>query len=430
MATHVRHQTALDRFSRWYLALSVLVFNTCVLFLAVNLTMAGWFWIKTHTASARAAATSEIAEHNRELNRLLPYYAGWTIDQIKALQAEDSRIRMVFEPFTQVKPQPVRGAYINISEQGFRLVKNQGPWPPDPAALTVFVFGGSTTFGSSLGDEQTIVSSLQDQLGSCRAAAPIFVYNFGRPMYFSSQERALFELLVSQGHVPDIAIFIDGVNDFYRWSGVPYWTRRISDLVERENGRQTLMQRSLDRLAELPLGRAATQWRTQIAHLSEPAEPGYDDPVSLKQIVDRWQVNRRMIESVAEAFGVQPLFVWQPVPTYHYDLTYHLLYPHSKEVDDAHFFREHLRTRYGYALLDRLRQTGELGAHVLWLGDLQQGRKENFYVDRIHYTPAFSREIAERIFDALGQQGTLTCGRYAAPSKDLSQASSQIANRP
>ena len=40
------------------------------------------------------------------------------------------------------------------------------------------------------------------------------VYNFGRGSYYSSQERILFEQLAVAGHVPDLAVFIDGGSDF------------------------------------------------------------------------------------------------------------------------------------------------------------------------------------------------------------------------
>ena len=36
------------------------------------------------------------------------------------------------------------------------------------------------------------------------------VYNFGCGRYYSTQERVLFEQLVSSGAVPDLAVFLDG----------------------------------------------------------------------------------------------------------------------------------------------------------------------------------------------------------------------------
>ncbi len=40
---------------------------------------------------------------------------------------------------------------------------------------------------------------------------------------------------------------------------------------------------------------------------------------------------------------------------------------------------------------------GKLGTDVLWLADMQENARENLYVDSVHYTAAFSKEIAGRI---------------------------------
>jgi len=43
----------------------------------------------------------------------------------------------------------------------------------------------------------------------------VVVYNFGRAGYYSTQERILFEYFVAKGVKPDVAIFLDGLNDFF-----------------------------------------------------------------------------------------------------------------------------------------------------------------------------------------------------------------------
>ena len=71
----------------------------------------------------------------------------------------------------------------------FAIGRNQGPWPPDDHDYNMFVFGGSTTFGYGVPDEQTIASHLQEVL-SHQTAREVRVYNFGRGMYRSSQEES------------------------------------------------------------------------------------------------------------------------------------------------------------------------------------------------------------------------------------------------
>ena len=40
---------------------------------------------------------------------------------------------------------------------------------------------------------------------------------------------------------------------------------------------------------------------------------------------------------------------------------------------------------------------------------MQRDRKENLYVDAVHYTSAFSRDIGERIAAFLVERGLVSC---------------------
>src|SRR5712692_403554 len=107
---------------------------------------------------------------------------------------------------------PYAGRYVNVTESGFRLTKNQGPWLPDRTKyLTIFLFGGSTAFGYGLPDGETVASYLQEFFSSCCPSRPARIYNFARGGYFSSQERVLLEKLIVAGFIPDMAVFIDGL---------------------------------------------------------------------------------------------------------------------------------------------------------------------------------------------------------------------------
>jgi len=83
--------------------------------------------------------------------------------------------------------------------------------------------------------------------------------------------------------------------------------------------------------------------------------------------------------------------VWQPVPTYKYDLNYHLLFD---SVDD---FGPNLRSKYGYEAMEEIMKTRKEFANVMDLSGMGADRKEWLYVDTVHYSAQFSQEIADMI---------------------------------
>jgi hypothetical protein len=88
------------------------------------------------------------------------------------------------------------------------------------------VFGGSTAFSWGVADDQTIASHLQVFL-EAQSARAAKVDNFGSSWYFSTQERIRFCNLLAEDVVLNVAIFIDGSNDFVHSSGEPEFTDEL-----------------------------------------------------------------------------------------------------------------------------------------------------------------------------------------------------------
>jgi hypothetical protein len=328
-------------------------------------------------------------------------YPGMSDDEITDLLEETWSREYIYAPYVQHREGVLDGTYINIDKAGYRLIANQGPWPIDPAATNIFVFGGSTTFGYGLPDDQAIPSYLQDVLDRRGCQETIHVYNFGSSNYFSVQERILFEGLIEDGHVPDVAVFIDGLNE---WSDAKY-TERLSYLMTET--RSELVFRAIK---ELPIVELARVFRDRLAPTVEDA----GDPAEFREmaegIVSRWRTNKRMIGATADSFEVEIVFVWQPVPYYEYNLEAHLF---SEAVIERYNLGDELsKQQIGYGLLDEAVVAADGGGEfedLLWLADIQAGRDEALYVDAVHYTAAFSEEIAGEIADFLIGEGYV-CG--------------------
>jgi hypothetical protein len=115
-------------------------------------------------------------------------------------------------------------------------------------------------------------------------------------------------------------------------------------------------------------------------------------------VIERWFANKAMTEAVAEIYGVEVLYVWQPVPTYQYDLEYH---PYANRNPAS--FGQHQRSGFGYQMMhDVLAEGGGQTRNILDLSGIQADRQER-RVDIVHYSAAFSAETRR----ALGRQSSI-----------------------
>ena len=329
-----------SRSASYYRAAAVFLLNTLLFFLAVNAVAYVVLWA---SGALPPAPGSEAYEAARRSLLQLPafhvgrFFPGYTDEQVARLMEESYARPPLYEPFTQFKERPWRGQFVNVDPNGFRRGRNQGPWPPDPHAVNVFVFGGSTTFGMGLPDDQTVPSNIQDVLARRRPEVAVRVYNFGAGYYFSTQERVQLEQLLLAGSVPDVAVFVDGLNDFFQPDGVPALTSRLAAFLA--DPAPPPPHPYLDMLRQLPIGVAATRVRAWATRRPLPsaasaplpgveASPGTVTPAeraTIGGVIARYLENKRMIEAVAAAHGVHTAFAWQPVPTYKYDLAHHAL---------------------------------------------------------------------------------------------------------
>ena len=389
-------KAALLKAGRFYRNAAVFLLNTVVAFAAANVAVDVAYRTRAAFGDPPARLGPAVVRHG--LDRIARAYPGLDRRDLVRLLEETMRVyENDYEPFVDFRPRSFAGRFVNVSKQGFRRVEPEGPWPPEPAAINVFVFGGSTTFGLGLADADSIPSRLAARLGGVQGGRPLRVYNLGRGGYVSAQERVLLESLLVSGVVPDLAVFIDGFNEFYVWPQplAADVMRRALAAPAAEGGRFGSL------VAGLPLGRLALALRRRVAPPLAP-EPPAPEPPSAEAVVAAWRTNRRVIEAAARAWGVRTLFVWQPVPCFEYDLKYHLFFG---EWAASRLRPE--RMRRGYELVDRERVRDGVDDGFLWLADLQKDLRQNLYVDEIHYGPWLSDTIAARIARHLAERGWL-----------------------
>jgi hypothetical protein len=114
-----------------------------------------------------------------------------------------------YEQFTEhAENNGYKNQFVNVTpELGRKTIS------PENCKKNIFFYGGSTTFGYNVTDNQTIPSYLGKIL--LREKQEICIKNFGRGSYFSTQENILFKKHILNKKVKngDIIIFLDGINE-------------------------------------------------------------------------------------------------------------------------------------------------------------------------------------------------------------------------
>jgi hypothetical protein len=420
--------TKSPRFIQYYKTVAILLLNTIVLFVIINIVLLAVIHLRNTRSSKEIEKQGLEQLDHVPLQKVYPGYTQQEIEQL--LHDTWDRGLLEFEEFTHFKERAFQSTYVNVSPHGYRLTVPQGPWPPDPTALTIFLFGGSTTFGYAVADSETIATYLQKELRAAYPEKTIWVYNFGRGYYYSAQEAILFQRLLVHNHTPDIAIFLDGLNDFaVGYADKPGSTEALHRFIEeqhkyRDASLSTMVARFLDKIQpeayrwydNLPVMRF-TKYLQRLPDkaTAPPAEPRqaeaqtYGNQAVLEGVVQRYFAQKKMIEAVSRAYQVTSVFVIQPVPFYKYDLRYHLFY---KGGSDPRLLTQcdlKCYSLYGYPILASALNKNDSN-NLLWLADMQEAQRKPLYIDTVHYTADMSRQIAARVHDYLQERQLLSPG--------------------
>lgn len=374
---------------RLYVGTAVLFFNTLLVYVLLNAVLGAAFFIRD--------------SFRRESNPVSLTY-GRRLDQVYPNLPEPERTRMLSEiwnrpyryaDYIHFQERPCAGKYVNVSEAGYRHVVDQGPWPISTDNLNIFCFGGSTLFGYGVSDQQTVASYLQESLSKI-SSRRVCVYNFGVGWHYSTQERLRFEQLLASDMIPNLAIFLDGINDSTQAClNRPAFSPQLAAAFEHV---QAFGTQSPSRLAapggstladalffRWPIGRVARRFAPTLQSSAPEIVKINPDQAARSSEVYRW--NRTLITAAAKARGVTPIFVVQPSPGYKLDLKKHPLWDNDLNAKEEHFY---------VSLLQDLKQHPP-GNNLLWCADLPDTSEGPLYVDACHYTPKFAKVIAEDI---------------------------------
>ena len=221
-------------------------------------------------------------------------------------------------PFTGLTNREFTSPTLNIDASGRRATVSPDVSFDYKPPFRVWALGGSTMFGWGVPDRFTIPSQLQMALQELLPERQVQVINFGVPWYNSSHELALLVSSVRTAeHMPDVVVFLDGVNDLLHRTH-----------YHRESPLQPQLEQAweerLDRLfaeppwirltPSFPLYRAlgAASGSTLGGLESAGGERNQGEWVRLA--ASSYLTNRRMATAVCREHDVVPYFFLQPAP--------------------------------------------------------------------------------------------------------------------
>lgn len=297
------------------------------------------------------------------------------VNHIIAEEAMQSN-RFVEESWIEFRNTNFNGKYMHMDGLNRRTVPDAWYNNRNDDTLDIYFFGGSTMFGFNVMDNETIPSQFVELYKQrYPGGKSIRVRNFGIPTYYSYQELMLLSDLIYKGHKPDVAVFLDGINDFwfatasyYRQSYFSYVYRQVFDKGLPANGKFQLVDTADNMFMDpknIPL-------------------PDYN-----AKLVTNYFENLQNIRFMCSMAGIKPYFFSQPSPFYNY----------PNQLKDPICFKD-TNTRFNY-IYPLVKQRGASEQDFVFLGDMLEHETGYPFIDGLHYSPAFIRKVASRILDEM-----------------------------
>jgi lysophospholipase L1-like esterase len=253
-------------------------------------------------------------DNNRDLSSASPAYSqfSWASEFWKEEHLRwNSGPRINYLPFLVWGEQAWHGKYINVDDSAlgpFRRTTN--PVCDQPQARVIWMFGGSTVFGTGVPDAMTIPSYLSQTLNS-QSATCVAISNFGVEGYLTNQELILLINMLKTGERPDIVIFYDGVNDSDAAvsPGIPgahLGFERVKSLVEGSVAGKLDFLRSFNTL------RLAKAVAKRLRPSGFDTLPASEITARAAAALDNYQTNIRIVGMLGREYNFKTYCFWQP----------------------------------------------------------------------------------------------------------------------
>lgn len=310
-------------------------------------------------------------------------------DYARRVFADFARLDEAYAPYVVWKNAPLASETLNIDDNGLRRTCfNQA------GGTRVFMFGGSTLFGTGVDDCGTIASlvarELNEQVGG------VEVFNFGTSGYQSTQELIQLVTELQRGNVPAVAIFYDGVNDTYAGAyspGIPGAHQNLDLIAGR------FSQGHLARAVFGSQTYRALLYLTERLGTRQQVLDAAELDADVRGTVATYLRNMEAARSLAGSFGFRTLAFWQPV----------LLASGKPRTDEEQGIVENSGSMVqAYTAVYAAMRREALDTHgVVDISAALDGTPEQLYIDFSHLGPRGNELVAAAMVSAVVRAGVL-----------------------
>lgn len=247
----------------------------------------------------------------------------------------------------------------------------------------IWVFGGSTTFGYGVKNNETITAYLENLLGN-----KFKVKNFGTGHYYSTQERILLNNLLTKLDDPYAVVFIDGLNDFFKKYN--YNETAFTKLIKYKMSKSStddFKDYLKERFLRLNIVRLINEKFFKKIKTINPNNKKDFNIKDINAMVNILLANQKILRGVSEIYKFKVVHVLQPVPF-------------NKESYSSSNLPEEYTKNFNEVRHNKLKIAYDIylsknDSPILDLSNLKIA--EAMYIDGVHYTPQFNYEIARNI---------------------------------
>ena len=318
-------------------------------------------------------------------------------------------LRRTYERFGYLGIRECSSKNFNIGSDGAR--SNGTKKTSNPDIYKVHCYGGSTTVGDGVADDQTISAYLESHLNSGgKSKVAVFNYGAGNHTSLHSTLRLLDHCF--SGNVPDQAIFLNGFNDCFYSAGGADGVVPFFDEILKKSQDSEFRNTPISEIVELIPNSSKESLAFNASLFS-----GELIETCLASIKLRYSSAVAIQDFVESSFGVKICRFIEPNQALNCRTDQTLL-PRINESNPRRLLVGLL-----YKELERIGLKKVFGKGVVSLLDIDQDDQPfPLYLDRVHYSPAMNDWLAYRISRFIKIKQTLSNRKKLRPTTPAAQS--------